>query len=195
MTQPRPDLADYGTDKKQNEMTFHSIVRQWCKTYKPMLDSPENRRFYLADSPDDVQAMPKSIATTFTPCVVMENGVEGTIEGGKVMRIYPVYFFVRAERMVDNDAQMVAYEKAWMHAQNFLTWLRVRHENDPTTTGEYSRINMEDQLYVQPAGPLEDGWVAVMIQFERMEMLNLCEDGELYEELHEDEPGPHKSGR
>lgn len=145
-----------------------------------MLDSTENRRFYLADGPSMVQAMPKSIATTFSPCVVMENGVEGSIDSGKIVRTYPVYFFVRAEQMANNDKQAVAYEEAWFHAQQFLAWLRVRHENDPTETGEYARIDMEDPLYVQPIGPLEDGWVAVMIQFERMELLNRCVDEDIY---------------
>lgn len=173
-------------------MTFHSIVREWCRTYKPMLDSVTNgnRRFYLADNSEEVRAMPKSIATTFSPCVVMENGVEGSIDGGLMTRNYPVYFFVRADRQVDNDAQMVAYEEALYHAMQFYTWLKARHEDDPTTTGEYSRINFEDEFFVQPAGPLEDGWVAVLIQFERMEQIDLCVNEDMYvgSEGEEDEP-------
>lgn len=161
-------------------MTFHSIVRKWCRIYRMMQDSPKNRRFYLADSPDSVRAMPKNIATTSSPCVVMENGVEGDIYGGKITRNYPVYFFVRARQAANPDAQIEAYEEAWVHAQNFLAWLYQRHENDKTTTREYARINMEDTLYVQSAGPLEDGWVAVVIQFERIEPLNECVNEDLY---------------
>ena len=168
-------------------MTFHTIVRDWCKAYKPMLDAPGNRRFYLADSPDAVKKMPKSIATKFSPCVIMENGVEGDINGGKITRNYPVYFFVRARKMEDPDAQMEAYEEAWFHAQNFLAWLLFLHENDTTTTKEYARINMEYPLYVQPTGMLEDGWVGVVIQFERMEMLNECINEELYIEEHDED--------
>ena len=163
-------------------MTFHSIVSEWCSTYKPMLHNLKNgnRRFYLADSPDSVRSMPKSIATTFSPCVVMENGVEGDIDGGLINRTYPVYFFVRARKQSDADAMAEAYEEAWLHAQNFYAWLRERHENDGTKTREYARINMEDPLYVQPAGPLEDGWVAVFIQFTRVEQINLCINEGLY---------------
>ena len=53
-------------------MTFHSIVRQWCKTYKPMLDSPTNgnKRFYLTDSTGGVVDLAKGIEPKFSPCVV-----------------------------------------------------------------------------------------------------------------------------
>lgn len=165
-------------------MTFHSIVREWCRTYKAMRDSVTNgnRRFYLADDWDGVKAMPKSISTEFSPCVVMENGVEGSIDGGLLTRNYPVYFFVRSERQVDNDAQIVAYEEALFHAMQFYAWLKARHEDDPTSTGEYARIDFEHGFEVTPAGPLEDGWVAVLIQFERMEQIDLCVNGEMYDE-------------
>ena len=163
-------------------MTFHSIVREWCRTYKPMLDSVTNgnRRFYLADDWDGVKAMPKSISTEFSPCVVMENGAEGSIDGGLMTRNYAVYFFVRVDRQVDNDAQVVAYEEALYHALQFYTWLKDRHDRDENPAGEYGRIDFEHEFYVQPAGPLEDGWVAVMMQFERMEQIDLCVNEEMY---------------
>ena len=163
-------------------MVFHAIVREWCRTYQPMLDNEDNgnRRFFLADNAEEVKKMPSSISTEFSPCVVMENGVEGTIEGGKIVRNYPVYFFVRAWQAVNNDAQMESYEEALYHALNFYTWLKARHEDDPTETGEYSRINFEYPIEVQPVGPLEDGWVAVLMQFERLEQINLCVDENLY---------------
>lgn len=163
-------------------MVFHKIVREWCKTYKPMLDDEEhkNRRFWLADNAEEVRKMPSHIATALSPCVVMENGAEGDIQGGRLTRNYPVYFFVRAWQSVNNDAQMESYEEALYHAMNFYTWLKERHENDPTGTGEYSRINMEAPMDIQPIGPLEDGWVAVLMQFERVEPINLCVDDNLY---------------
>ncbi len=36
-------------------MTFHSIVREWCRTYKPMLDSVTNgnRQEYLTLEPKE----------------------------------------------------------------------------------------------------------------------------------------------
>lgn len=164
-------------------MTFHSIVRNWCRIYEPMLDSVENgnRRFYLADDTDGVRAMPKSIATKFSPCVVMENGAEGFLKDGLLTRNYAVYFFVRADRQVDNDEQVVAYEEALYHALQFYVWLKAKHDND-SPYGDYGSIDFERGFDVLPAGPLEDGWVAVLLQFERMERINLCVDEKMYED-------------
>lgn len=163
-------------------MTFHSIVRQWCRTYKPMLDSATNgnRRFYLTDSTAGVVELAKGISNSFSPCVVMESSVEGYMRNGLVFRNYPVYFFVRARDMADGDAAAEAKEEAWMHCQNFLTWLRVRHDNDPTQTREFERIDLESGIDIQTVGPIENGWFAVLIQFERCEQLDLCENEDLY---------------
>lgn len=163
-------------------MTFHTIVENWCKSYKYMQHNPKNgnRRFFLADTIEDVKNMPKNIATKFTPCVVMENGVEGDITDGKITRIYPVYFFVRAKKQADPDALMVAYEEAWGHAKNFYSWLYNLHENDESKDRDYSSIDFEHELYVQPIQALEDGWVAVLIQFTRLEPITLCIDPALY---------------
>lgn len=161
-------------------MTFHSIVRQWCRTYKPMRDGEENRRFYLTDSMAGVVEMAKGISNKFSPCVVMESSIEGYMRGGLIFRNYPIYFFVRARKMADGDAAAEAKEEAWMHCQNFLTWLRVRHNNDTTPTREFERIDLEDNIDVQTVGPIENGWFAVLVQLERCEQTNLCEDEELY---------------
>ena len=159
-------------------MTFHSIVRSWCKRYPPMRDRKKNRRFYIAKSIDGVRSMPKSISTKFSPCVVMEAGEQGEIDGGLATWNYPVYFFVRAERLEDSDALAVAYKEATYHAMRFYAWLKKRHEED-SPNGDFGRINLEVRLYVEPIGPLEDGWAAEMIQFERMEPIELCVDDEL----------------
>jgi hypothetical protein len=82
--------------------------------------------------------------------------------------------------MADGDAAAEAKEEAWMHAQNFLTWLRIRHENDPTTTREYARIDLEDNIDIQTIGPIENGWFAVLIQFERCEQTDMCVNEDLY---------------
>lgn len=163
-------------------MTFHTIVSNWCKSYRLMQHNPkkDNPRFFLADTLNDVKAMPKNIATKLSPCVVMENGVEGEIEDGKIMRTYPVYFFVRARQQANPDSLMAAYEEAWAHAKNFYSWLYERHENDATPDRDYSSIDFENDLYVQPIQALEDGWVAVLIQFTRQEPINLCVDEALY---------------
>ena len=168
-------------------MTFHSIVRQWCRIYRPMMDSATNgnRRFYLTDSTSGVVELAKGIASSLSPCVVMESSVEG---GGKITRPernYPIYFFVKADKMADGDAAAAAKEEAWFHAQQFITWLKCKHdaEVENRIDGDFARINMDDtMLDVSTVGPLENGWYAVLIQFEREEPLNLCVDECLYTE-------------
>ena len=164
-------------------MTFHSIVRQWCKAYKFMLDNPKDRRFFLTDSTAGVVELAKGASLKNSPCVIMESTVEG---GGKLtrpQRNYPIYFFVRAKKAADGDAAAVAKEEAWMHAQNFISWLLVKREEElgRNYDGDFARINLDDAyLDIQTIGPLENAWFAVMIQFEREEPLNLCIDESLY---------------
>ena len=164
-------------------MTFHSIVRQWCKTYRPMLDNVDNGnvRFYLTDSTGGVVDMAKKIEPKFSPCVVMESNVEG---GGSITRpnrIYPVYFFCRARDMADGDCAAEAKEEAWYHAQQFLAWLKDMRGKDADIDGDFERIDLDNALLdIQTIGPLQDGWYAVLIQFERAEPLNLCVDGGMY---------------
>ena len=166
-------------------MTFHSIVRQWCRIYKPMLDSATNgnRRFYLTDSTAGVVEMAKNIPDKFSPFVMMESDVEG---GGKIARPsrnYPIYFFVKAEKMADGDDAAAAKEEAWWHCRNFLTWLKAKHDEEiaDNIDGDFSRINLDDVfLDYSTVGPLGNGWYAVLVQFEREEPLNLCVDENLY---------------
>lgn len=164
-------------------MTFHTIVRQWCRAYKPMLDTKKNRRFYLTDSTAGVVELAKGIEPKFSPCVVMESSVEG---GGKILRPernYPIYFFVRARDMSDGDAAAEAKEEAWYHAQNFLSWLKAMHDKEieENIDGDFSRINLDEYIDIQTVGPVQDGWYAVLIQFEREEPLSRCIDPNLYE--------------
>ena len=165
-------------------MNFHNIVRRWCKAYKPMCDHSTNgnRRFYLTDTTAGVVELAKGIANTMSPCVVMESSVEGFVEGGFTYRDYPIYFFVRARDMADGDAAAEAKEEAWYHCQNFLTWLRTMHDNDPTRTREFDRIDLENSITIQTVGPIENGWFAVLLQLTRQEPLNLCVEEELYVE-------------
>lgn len=164
-------------------MTFHSIVRQWCKSYKNMLDSPMNPRFYLTDYQGGVVELAKGIEPKFSPCVVMESSVEG---GGSITRPnrnYPIYFFCRARDMADGDCAAEAKEEAWYHAQQFLSWLLTMHnrEMQENVDGDFARIDIENAMMdIQTIGPLQDGWYAVLIQFERAEPLNLCPDPDLY---------------
>lgn len=176
-------------------MTFHSIVRQWCRTYKPMLDSATNgnRRFYLTDSMSGYVEIAKKIANSLSPCVVMESTVEGVGTIARPNRNYPVYFFVRARDMADGDAAAEAKEEAWVHAQRFLSWLLRKHdrEMEMNIDGDFSRISIDDYIDYQTVGPIENGWFGVMIQLERAEPLNMCVDEDLYTDggdcLNEDE--------
>ena len=167
-------------------MTFHSIVHQWCKCYKPMLDTPQNPRFYLTDSTQGVVEMAKGIANQFSPCVVMESSIEGGGPYTKPSRNYPIYFFVRAEKQRDGNDAAIAKEEAWYHARNFLTWLYAKHEEQVSSciNGDFARIDIENiGLDVTTVGPLENGWYAVLIQFERVEPLDLCVDEDMYENI------------
>ena len=46
--------------------------------------------------------------------------------------------------------------------------------------GDFARISLNEYIDIQTVGPIENGWFAVMIQFEREEPLNLCVDENLY---------------
>ena len=166
-------------------MTFHSIVEQWCRQYRYMLHNPMtgNKRFYMTDSTGGVVDMAKSISNEFSPFVMMESTVEGGGPIRRPKRNYPIYFFVRAEKMADGDEAAVAKELAWMHAQNFVAWLLDKHEKELEVNrdGDFARLDLDDAyLDIQTIGPIENGWFGVMIQFEREEPLNLCIDENLY---------------
>ena len=166
-------------------MTFHSIVRQWCKTYKPMLDNPDNgnQRFYLTDSQGGLVEMAKGIMPKFSPMVMMESVVEG---GGTITRperTYPVYFFVRARAMADGEATAEAREEAWYHCRQFLAWLLDKRDKELSENidGDFARIDLDNTtLDFVSTDPKEDGWCGVMVQFIREEPLNLCVNEDLY---------------
>lgn len=167
-------------------MTLHSIVRQWCKTYKPMLDSTDNgnRRFFLTDTREGLVEMVKNFETTMSPSVIMESTVEGDGSIRRPRRNYPIYFFVRAETMADGDNAAEAKEEAWWHCQNFLAWLLDKREKEleQDVDGDFSRIDLEEYIVIDTIGPIGDGWYAVLVQFVREEPLNLCVDENLYED-------------
>ena len=137
-----------------------------------MLDSATNgnRRFYLTDSTAGVVELAKGISNSFSPCVVMESSVEG---GGKItrpMRNYPIYCL-----------QPHPYNGP-VGFQQFLTWLKSRHDSEiaENINGDFARISMDDYIDITTVGPIENGWFAVLIQFEREEPLNLCISEDLY---------------
>lgn len=153
--------------------------------YRPMLDSEVNgnRRFFLTDSSSGVVELAKGITPEMSPCVVMESSVEGVGTITRPSRNYPIYFFVRAEKMSDGDAAALAKEEAWAHAQNFIAWLIGRREKelDERIDGDFARIDLDNSMLdFQTVGPLEDGWYGVLIQIYRDEPLNLCVNDDLY---------------
>lgn len=165
-------------------MLFESIVRHWCKTYHPMLDSVTNgnRRFFFADSMQKVVEMVKNFDPKKSPSVIMESGCEG---GGEIARPeynYPIYFFVRAREQADGDAAAEAIKEAKIHARAFLAWLKAKHdaEMEENLDGDFARIKLDGYVSYDTVGPLEDGWYAVLIQIEQEEPLNLCVDEDLY---------------
>lgn len=178
-------------------MNFHAIVRQWCKTYAPMLDnvSNGNRRFYLTDTTKGVVELLKDLEPKMAPCVLMESTVEGGGSFTKPIRYYPIYFFTHADTMADGDDAAAAKEEAWYHAQNFMTWLYAMRQKDfdeGRLNGDFARINFEQiMLDIQTIGPIHDGWYAVLLQIDREEPLNLCLDENLYVK---EEPDVEASG-
>lgn len=165
-------------------MTFESIVRKWCKLYRPILDSQESRKFFFTDSRENMIEMAKGWEPETSPCVVMEGIKEG---GGTIERMsmnYPIYFFVRAEKQKDGDATVLAVEKALGHMNQFLAWLRDMREKEldkGERDGDFSRINLDDAyIDVATIGPIQDGWYAVLLQITREEPLNLCVNPDYY---------------
>lgn len=165
-------------------MTFHSIVKQWTERYRYMQHTRENKRFYLTDSQMGIVDMATKISNEFSPCVVMESGPDGSGPLERPVMNYPIYFFVLADKMADGDDAAVAYETALYHMKRFLGWLKYRHNKEiaeENIDGDYARINLDDAyIDIQPVGPLQNGWFAVMVQLMREEPLNLCIDESEY---------------
>jgi hypothetical protein len=85
--------------------------------------------------------------------------------------------------MADGDDAAAAKEEAWWHCQNFLAWLKEKHDEEISQNidGDFSRINLDDTyLLLNTVGPLENGWYGVSLQIERDEPLNLCVNTDLY---------------
>lgn len=168
-------------------MNFHKIVRGWCKIYKAMLDNEDNgnRRFYLTDSTAGVVEMVKNISDKFNPFVIMESDVDGSGPFTRPEFNYPIYFFVKAEKMADGDEAFAAKEEALMHCKKFMTWLRQKREEDLTKgiDGDFACIDLENTyVTINSTGPLENGWYGVLLQISRTEPLDLCVDPHDYDD-------------
>lgn len=165
-------------------MTFETIVRKWCKIYRPILDQPKSRKFFFTDSKENMIEMAQSWTPEMSPCVVMECVAEG---GGSIERPsmnYPIYFWVRADKAKDGDAAWMAVKEALEHKDNFLAWLKMKREEEEDKgmrDGDFTRINLDDAIQdITTIGPLQDGWYAILLQIEREEPLNLCVNEDLY---------------
>ena len=170
-------------------MTFETIVRKWCKQYKPILDQPNRRKFFFTDSRENMIEMAKNWKPDTSPCVVMESVAEGsgTIECPTMN--YPIYFWVRAKKERDGDEAWLAVKEALQHKDNFLAWLRKKREEEEyrgERNGDFTRIDLDHAIQdITTIGPLQDGWYAILLQIEREEPLNLCVDEDLYLEEEE----------
>lgn len=162
-------------------MTFESIVRKWCKLYRPILDSPKSRKFFFTDSRENMIEMAKGWTPAMSPCVAMECVAEG---GGPITRPdmnYPIYFWVRSKEAKNGDEAWLAVKEALAHKDNFLAWLKKKHDDDDSRDGDFARINLDNAFQdITTIGPIQDAWYAVLLQIEREEPLNLCVDEDLY---------------
>jgi hypothetical protein len=177
-------------------MTFESIVRKWCRTYRPMLDSPRNRRFFFTDSKENMIEMAKGWTPEMSPCVVMECVAEGDGRIERMSMNYPIYFFVRAAKAKDGDMAALAVREALAHMNNFLGWLRDRRNkelDEGRRDGDFARIELDDAfLSIMTIGPIQDGWYAELLQIDREEPLNLCVNEDLYIEDCDDGSPSHE---
>ena len=158
-------------------MTFESIVRKWCKLYRPILDSPDSRKFFFTDSRENMIEMAKGWNPDTSPCVVMEGVAEGVGTIERMSMNYPIYFCVRATKMSDGDATVLAVGEALLHMNKFLSWIKYKHDKDIEVDidGDYARIDLDNSYFdVGTYGPFGDGWYAVLLQMVREEPLNLC---------------------
>ena len=163
-------------------MTFASILTEWASTYRPMMHNPEigNKRLFFINGPQGVVDFTKDVEDKLSPCVLFDFTVEGEIKEGRVDRFYPVYFMVKAQPlngtasgMADGEAAAVALEWAWTHAQAFLAWIGKKiHDNQ--FDQNYSMIDLDEFTPFNTAGPLQNGWWGVLIQFTRNESRWLC---------------------
>lgn len=165
-------------------MTFETIVRRWCKLYRPILDQPKSRKFFFTDSKENMIEMAKGWTPETSPCVVMECVAEGSGTIKCPTMNYPIYFWVRAENAKDGDSAWLAVKSALAHKDNFLTWLRKKREEEEDRgerNGDFTRIDLDNAIQdITTIGPLQDGWYAVLLQIEREEPLDQCVDEDLY---------------
>lgn len=183
----KPPTFIFPKTQHTDDMTFYSIVEKWCAKYKPMRHNPQtgNIRFMFTDSYQGMVEFAKGISNMQSPCVVMESAVEGDGTLARPVFNYPVYFFVRAEKMADGNAAAAAKLEALRHARNFVVWLLTnyrREQDEGSIDGDFARLDLENtQLYYQSVGPIENAWFGVLLQFYREEPLNLCIDENLYD--------------
>lgn len=139
-----------------------------------------NKRVFFVNGQQAVVDFAKEAKDALSPCVLFDFTVEGTIDGGRVTRNYPLYFMVKAEPlngtasgMSDGEAAAVALEWAWTHTKAFLAWLQ-QQVYEHRFNEDYSMIDLKDNIYINTAGPLQNGWWGVVLQLERNESRRLC---------------------
>ena len=154
---------------------FSQIVEEWAMAYKPMQHEPgeasRNQRFFLIE---DIVAIPEfmsKIPETKSPCVMYEYMVQATIDGGRVVPSYSVYFPVNCGTSKPNPrAAHRAIRESLDHAFKFIAWIRREQDKDRE---DLKNIDL-DRVRMDTYGPLLNGWYAVFIQFEDVDTFNLC---------------------
>ena len=144
---------------------FFDFVERWATIYKPMQhesgERSKNKRFYLTDTYMGMADFMTQIQPQRSPCVVMESNQDGMLGDGIDHPNYALYFMVRAERMTDGRAAMLAKLEAKMHLQKFVAYVRQKQrDEDPLL----SRISIDDNLPYQTVGPMYNGWYGVLLQ-------------------------------
>lgn len=162
---------------------FYDFVEHWATIYKPMLhqsgERSKNKRFFLTDTYMGMADFMTQIQPQQSPCVVMESNQEGTLGDGIDYPNYAIYFMVRAERMTDGRAAMLAKVEAKHHLKKFVSYIRQKQaKEDPALL----HISIDDRLPYQTVGPMYNGWYGVMLQLSDARQYSNCFNPEDYVE-------------
>jgi hypothetical protein len=109
-----------------------------------------------------------------------EYMVQATIDGGRVVPSYSVYFPVNCGTSNPNPrAAHRAIRESLDHAFKFIAWIRREQDKDRE---DLKNIDL-DRVRMDTYGPLLNGWYAVFIQFEDVDTFNLCVQDDDYVEV------------
>lgn len=154
---------------------FAKIVEEWATKYKPMQhipgESSSNQRFFLIENIVAIPEFMSKISDTKSPCVMYEYMVQANINGGRIQPSYAVYFPVNCGTSKPNPrAAHQAIRDSLNHAFKFLAWIRKEQDNDRE---ELQNLDLS-RVSVDTYGPMLNGWYAVFLQIEDVDVFNIC---------------------